>query len=442
MTKIFTVTSSARGHAICSALKKSTPDAQLISACSSANPGILSLAEECFVTDLSDIDALCELAQKHNPDFAVIGPEDPICAGLADRLQELGIGSVAPLKSLARIEGSKGFTRDLLTKYGIDASPKYKVFTAENEADIRSYLSELHDEYVVKYDSLKGGKGVKLSGEHLATPEDGVAYAEECISEAGQVVVEEKLIGIEFSLISFVSGTTVVDTPVIQDHKRAYDGDTGPNTGGMGTYSCADHGMPFLTAVDIARASEINRQVAEVLMKECGSPYRGFLYGGFIAVKDGVRLIEYNCRLGDPEALNILPLLSSNFTDICRSILSNELTEEMVRFAKKASICRYITPSGYPENKDQKGQEVRFPSLGDGAEIYYGDISQEGDGRLLLGGSRTAGIVAMADTLELAEARVTKLCAQVEGPVRYRNDIGTTELVRQRIDTMKRLRGN
>ena len=281
-----------------------------------------------------------------------------------------------------------------------------------------------------------------MSGEHLDSIDDGIAYAIECIEECGRVVLEEKLIGVEFSLISFVSGTQVVDTPAIQDHKRAFEGDTGPNTGGMGTYSDSNHSLPFLTAADLNRAKELNRLTAKALLDECGKPFKGLLYGGFIATKKGVQLIEYNARFGDPEALNILPLLTSDFVDICQAIIEGNLTEDLVQFEHKATVCKYITPDCYPENKDRKGAEVQFPSVPKNARIFYGDINQQADGSLQLGGSRTAGIVGIGDTIKEAEQIAQELCTQVTGPVRYRDDIGTTELIAKRSALMKSIRGS
>jgi len=438
---ILLVTSSARGHAIAEAMSKSSHKPNIISICPSRNPGIRVLASEQHIVDIMDAEKVVSLAKDTKPDFAFVGPDDPIGAGLADALEEAGIPTVAPKKSLARIEASKGFTRDLLAKHDIDANPKFSLFTrAEPELLNKFIIQELGGEYVVKYDALKGGKGVKLSGEHLATVEDGIAYALECIEECGQVVIEEKLIGVEFSLLSFVSGTQVVDMPAVQDHKRANEGDTGPNTGGMGTYSDSDFSLPFLSSEDIARAKEINRLTAQALLDECGEGFRGILYGGFIAVKDGVKLIEYNARFGDPEALNILPLLSSDFVDICQAMISSELTEDLVTFENKATVCKYITPEGYPVNKDQRGEAITFPDIPDNARIYYGDIAETDDGSFQLGGSRTAGIVGIGDSIAEAEKIAQGLCKKVEGPVRFRSDIGTEDLLSQRVNTMKQLR--
>lgn len=449
--RILLLASTAREHAIAETFARSRHKPDIVALCTSANPGIRSIASRLEVGSLLDFPRMIALAKETKPDFAFIGPDDPIGAGAADALSEIGIPSVAPTKSLARLESSKSFTRELFRTHGIDVSPKFRVYTrtensigalTEEKKSLFTFMDrDLGGDFVVKYDALKGGKGVKVSGEHLASVEDGVDYAIECLDECGCVVIEEKLIGVEFSLLSFASGTQVVDMPTVQDHKRAFEGDTGPNTGGMGTYSDANHSLPFLTTQDLAQAKEINRRVAAALLKECGEPYRGILYGGFIAVKNGIRVIEYNARFGDPEALNILPLLESDFVDICLAIIHGELRENLVRFAKKATVCKYITPRSYPDRKEERGQPITFPSpIPKDVRVYYGDISQSDDGALTLGGSRTAGIVGIGDTLAAAERAAQGVCEQVRGPVRYRRDIGTKKLVEARSSVLRNLR--
>jgi phosphoribosylamine--glycine ligase len=453
--RILLVTSSARGHALAEALARSSHKPEIISVCANKNPGVRALASQMHVMNVMDFQGIIDIAKKTTPDIAVIGPDDPIGGGLADALMEIGLPSVAPKKSLARVESSKSFTRGIMQKYGIDASPKFLVIERKEhggfdpvaeEKSLYTFIDqELKGEYVVKYDALKGGKGVKVSGDHLATMDDGIRYAMECLDECGRVVIEEKLIGVEFSLLSFVSGRVTVDMPAVQDHKRAYEGDTGSNTGGMGTYTDANHSLPFLDDRDLRRASEINAFMADALMQECPEHpegYRGILYGGFIAVRDGIRVIEYNARFGDPEALNILPLLQSDFVDICRAIVENELTPDLVKFEKKATVCKYIVPKSYPDKKDEKGMKVSFPvNLPENARLYYGDIAEDENGDLHLGGSRTAGIVGIGKTIAEAEAVAQKLCEQVDGPVRFRSDIGTADLIKKRSEMMKQIRG-
>ncbi|MFA5800249.1 MAG: phosphoribosylamine--glycine ligase [Candidatus Peribacteraceae bacterium] len=449
--KVLLVTNSARGSAIADALARSPQKPEIIAASTVRDPGLLKLAKEVHVVDLTSLYKIVEIGRQAKVDFAFVAPDDPIGAGLADRLEASGIPTVAPKKNLARIESSKSFARELMKKHGINCSPKFRVFSFTSmgekrqlEMDIRKYLDEhLHGQYVVKYDALKGGKGVKLSGEHLTTIDMGAKYAMECVEQCGTVVLEEKLIGVEFSLMSFVSGTQVVDMPAVQDHKRANTGDIGPNTGGMGTYSDADHSLPFLLPEDIATASECNRKVAEALLQECNEPYKGILYGGFIAAADGVKVVEYNARFGDPEALNVLPILETDFVDICLAIIQGKLTPELVRFAPKATVCKYITPKSYPEAKKEKGQKVFLPDkLPDNVRVYYGDVFLDDNGNMLLGGSRSVGIVGIGNSVAEAEQAAQSVCELVTGPVRFRADIGTVESIQKRIDLMHKLRSN
>ena len=447
--RVFLVSNSARGEAIADALKRSPQNPEIIVATTVKSPGLVSYCSEIHVMDIMSLTKVVDLAKASKPDFAFIAPDDPIGAGLVDRLEANGIPCVAPKKNLARIESSKGFARSLMKNHGINASPRFRIFTLSSvdqqkstELDIRAYLEhELHSQYVVKYDGLKGGKGVKVSGEHLLTVENGAKYAMECLHECGTVVVEEKLIGVEFSLMSFVSGTQVVDMPAVQDHKRANTGDTGPNTGGMGTYSDVEHGLPFLTPDDVAQARAINKQVAEALQKECGEPFKGILYGGFIAVADGVRVIEYNARFGDPEALNVLPLLESDFVAVCQGIIKGTLTPDLVQFSKKATVCKYITPKSYPEDKKEKGQKVLVPDIiPENVKIYYGDVSLGETGAVLLGTSRSVGVVGIGDSIALAEQAAQSACEKFVGPVRFRADIGSIDSIQHRVDLMHKLR--
>lgn len=447
--RILLISNSARGHAIAEALLRSNPQPELICATTNCDPFLKKVSKEHVQMDIMHFPAILELARRTKPDFAFIAPDDPIGGGLVDRLASIGVPSIAPRKNLARIESSKSFTRHLLKQYNIPGNPKFRVFEftssdklKELEASILSYIErDLQGHYVVKYDGLKGGKGVKVSGEHLPTSASGVHYAMECIAQCGSAVIEEKIIGVEFSLMSFVSGTVTVDMPAIQDHKRAFAGDSGPNTGGMGTYTAADHSLPFLSADDIKKASELNKQIAVALAKECGEVYHGILYGGFMATADGIRLIEYNARFGDPEALNILPLLKSDFVAICQAILAGTLTKEMVEFEHKATVCKYITPRSYPEGKKEVGKEFFVPTdLPSNVHCYYGDITMNEKGKLLLGSSRAVGVVGIGDTLEEAESAAQSICAQATGPVRFRADIGATETVQKRIDLVNKIR--
>lgn len=437
MKRILLVGNGAREHVLAETLKHSPQGCELGVYAKAKNPGIFELATVYEVGSLSDLEALAKFAESFKPDFAVIGPDDPIADGAADALAVLDIPSVAPLKALARLESSKSFTRDLLAKYEIPGNPQFKVFTSE--AGMKEFIEQsLEGNYVIKADGLMGGKGVKVSGEHLKTVEEGLVYALECLDSDGRVVIEEKFVGQEFSLLSFVDGKHVVDMPAVQDHKRAYEGDTGPNTGGMGTWSDANHSLPFLKESDIEEAHAITVKVAEALHQETGQFYKGVMYGGFIAVKDGVRLIEYNARFGDPEAMNVLPLLKTDFIAVCEAIIEGNLDELTVEFEPKATVVKYVVPEGYPTNS-AKGEKIEVGDVPESVKVYYASVDQKEDG-LYLSGSRAIAFVGMADTIAEAEQLAQSAVDSVSGPVFYRKDIGTAELIQVRLDHMKSLR--
>ncbi|MFH1284138.1 MAG: phosphoribosylamine--glycine ligase [Candidatus Peregrinibacteria bacterium] len=436
MKKVLLIGSGAREHAIAEALKKSRYHVSLFTIGSSKNPGIFKMSEEYIVADLCDKDLIAEVAARVRPDFAVIGPEAPIACGIVDMLLEMEIKSASPLATVGRLESSKSFARDLMQKHQIPGNPKFKVFYDGN--GLEDFFIELGENFVVKADGLKGGKGVKVSGDHLKSIEEGIAYAKECLVDAGRVVVEEKLVGQEFSLMSFCDGTYTVDMPIVQDHKRAFEGDKGPNTGGMGSYSMENHLMPFLTARDVAEASDINKHVAKAVFEETGSYFKGVMYGGFMVTKSGVKLIEYNARFGDPEAMNVLPILKTDFVDICEGIINKTLAQVTVEFEKKATVCKYVVPEGYPD-KPVKGEKIVVGEVPAGVKVYYASVDLREDG-LYLGGSRAVAFVGIGDNIAEAEKLAQSAVMAVEGPVFYRKDIGTAELIEARVKMVEGLR--
>lgn len=436
MKRVLLIGNGAREHAIGEALRAS--GAQVYAYGKARNPGLVELAEGYEVGDyVNDFDGVREFARRVNPDFAFVGPEDPIGAGMADMLLELEIHSVAPLQSVARLESSKSFTRDLVKKYEIPGNPAFKVFFEED--GMKEFIDELDGQYVIKADGLMGGKGVKVAGDHLDTPEEGLAYAKECLEAVGRVVIEEKLVGQEFSLMSFSDGTFTAEMPAVQDHKRAFDGDKGPNTGGMGSYSDAGGLLPFLTPEDVKEAAEITKQVNAALFKETGCEFKGIMYGGFIATASGVRLIEYNARFGDPEALNVLPILNTNFVHVCEAVISGDLQNLPLEFANKATVCKYVVPEGYPENP-KKGGVIEVGQIPEGVKMYYAAVEKTDQG-VVMSSSRALAFVGIADSIEEAEAAAQSACDSVSGPVFFRKDVGTKELIQKRIDMMKQLRG-
>ncbi|MBI2453699.1 phosphoribosylamine--glycine ligase [Candidatus Peregrinibacteria bacterium] len=438
---ILLVGNGAREHCIAEALTASGR-AKIFTFAKAANPGIAAISEGYQTGSLKDFSAMAEFAKKVKPDFAFIGPDDPIADGAADLFAEFGIPSVAPRKTVARLESSKSFTRDLLQKYNIPGNPRFRVF--HEASGLRAFLDELQGHFVVKADGLTGGKGVRVSGDHLRDAEGAERYARECLAQNGRVVIEEKLIGQEFSLMSFVDGDSVADMVPVQDHKRAFAGDTGPNTGGMGSYSDANHLLPFLTRRDLDDAHAITERVAKALVEETGMPFKGIMYGGFMAVADGVRLIEYNARFGDPEAMNVLPILQTDLIAVCEAILGGTLKNLSLKFESKATVCKYLVPEGYPDNPKAGDKiEVRGGQLkNDPAaplKMYYASVDQR-DGELYLSSSRALAFVGIGGTIAEAEKIAEGACGRVKGPVFHRQDVGTQELIRKRVEQMEKLR--
>ena len=430
--KILVIGSGAREHAIIRALDRSPQEKEIYCLASNMNPGIAELCDELTIGNINDPDFVVSYAKEMGATLAIIGPENPLANGVADALWDGGIKVVGPKKDLAQLETSKAFTRDLLNEYDIPGGPQYETFNSMDR--VEDFLTELGENYVVKYDGLAGGKGVKVSGDHLHSHEEALAYCNELVDKNGEFVIEEKFIGEEFSLMSFCDGETLKHMPAVQDHKRAYEGDTGPNTGGMGTYSDADHSLPFLTEDDIAEAHDINIATATAVKDKFGEGYKGILYGGFMATANGVKLIEYNARFGDPEAMNVLSLLQSDFIDICNGIANGTLENVDVSFQNKATVCKYAVPEGYPDSP-VKGEPIDISGVTNSDGLFYASVDIQ-NGQLVEAGSRTVAIVGIADTISEAEAIAEKEVSSISGPLFHRTDIGTEAVIQKRINHM------
>lgn len=435
MLKILIIGKSGRIDCIADALAKSAREKELYGFSEVMNPGLRKKCADVRTGNTSSKEEVIAYAHDIKPDFAIIGPEEPLEIGMVDALDEIGVPCVGPMQALAQLESSKTFTRELLSEYNIPGNPEYRVF--KDHTGLESYLHRL-GKFVVKPDGLTAGKGVKVYGEHLHSIEEAVSYCEDLFEKTGKgVVIEEKLDGQEFSLQSFCDGSHVIDAIPVQDHKRAHDGDTGPNTGGMGSYSCEDHCLPFLSKNQIKEASEINNKVAQALKIKIGE-YKGILYGGFMATRNGIKVIEYNARFGDPEVMNVLPLLKTDFIDVCEAIIGGTLNEIDVLFEKKATVCKYVVPSGYPE-AGEKGVRINDDALspGDNLKVFYAAVDEKDDG-LYLTGSRAIACVGIGNNLEEAEQIAEDAVSKIKGPVRHRKDIGTDELIQKKMDRMRK----
>jgi phosphoribosylamine--glycine ligase len=434
--KILLIGSGAREHAIACAITRSPQRPELHCFASSCNPGIQQLANQYSVGKITDVDSTVRLATQWQSELAIIGPEAPLESGIADALWLSGIPTVGPKKRLAQLETSKSFTRKLLDKYLPQACPRFRSF---NSLDgVREFLRDLGDRYVIKVDGLMRGKGVKVAGDHLHSHTDALTWCETLIARQTHFLIEEKLEGEEFSLMSFCDGKHLVHLPPVQDHKRAYENDEGPNTGGMGSYSDANHLLPFLKTVELEEAWKINETVARALHTEFNEGYKGIIYGGLMITSTGIKVIEYNARFGDPEALNILSILESDFVAILQAVVRGNLNPDLVKIAKKATVCKYAVPEGYPNNPI-KNQKIDISQVMENKQLYLASVDARADGIYEVG-SRTAAFVGIADSLKAAEHQAEAEISSIQGPLFHRKDIGTPALIQKRTEHMRTLR--
>ncbi|MDI9617847.1 phosphoribosylamine--glycine ligase [Methanothermobacter sp.] len=435
--KILVVGTGAREHAICSAL---ADEATIYSVMGNRNPGISRLASEFMVAPEVDTERVVNFASSMGVDMAFIGPEAPLEAGLVNALEEAGIPSVGPTKEAARIETDKSFMRRLFETYSIPGSITYRVFDDRDE--LKEFMNDFEGEAVVKPVGLTGGKGVKVVGEHLRDNSEAIEYACEVIDNRigghASVVIEERVVGEEFTVQVFSDGDRIVPMPAVQDHPHAYEGDQGPITGGMGSYSDSDGLLPFLTQKDYDEAVEIMQKTVDAIKSEAG-PYKGVLYGQFMLTADGPKLIEYNARFGDPEAMNVLPLLDSSMLEICEGIVDGNLSG--ARFRNLATVCKYLVPEGYPD-KGVAGSEIKIEEdkIEDmGVITYYASVNQE-NSAIYTSSSRALALVALAEDIYSAEELCESATGYVKGRLYHRRDIGTRELIEKRVKHMEDLR--
>ena len=440
--RVLVVGGGGREHAIAKALVRASKPPELYAVMGNPNPGIRRAAKEALVHDVTDVPTVVAWAKARGIDLAVVGPEAPLAAGIVDALEAEGTPCVGPDREAARLETSKEFTRDLMREHRIPGLVDYWAF--DRLEDFREWLNDADVEFVIKPVGLTGGKGVRVWGDHFRSKGEAEAYATEVLDRriGGQArfLVEEKVVGEEFSLQALCDGSRLLPTPLAQDHKRAYEDDEGPNTGGMGSYSDADHLLPFLTRSDYDAALATMRATVDAMAKR-GTPFKGVLYGGFMATRDGVRLLEYNVRFADPESMNVLPILEDDFLGLCLKLVEGNLLVT-ARFARKATVCKYVVPAGYG-TKPKAGVPIVLDEAGiskAGAELFYANV-EETDHRIVTTASRALAVVGIADSVPEAEAVCEAGLRHVKGDVYLRHDIGTANAVRRKVERMRTLRG-
>jgi phosphoribosylamine--glycine ligase len=439
--KVLSVGGGAREHAIVKALLKS--DIELYSVMKNRNPGIAKVSKDTLYVKETDVDKVTEWAKSKGVDFAIIGPEAPLGAGIVDTMGAAGIPCVGPTQKASQIEIDKRFLRELMAKHNIPGNIEFSIFNDAQAA--KKYIEDSGIGMVVKPIGLTGGKGVKIMGEHLLSMSDVVEYCNEIIQNkiggSSNFIIEERMSGEELTLQAFCDGKHVMPMPAVQDHKRAYEGDIGPNTGGMGSYSQEDGLLPFLSRGDYDSCVAIMQQITDAMARD-GSPYKGILYGQFILTKTGPKVLECNARFGDPEAMNVLPLLTSDFTDICQGIIDGNLSTKKASFESKATVCKYVVPMGYGV-ESQVGEKVHVEEdqiTKSGAELFYASVNEK-DGQIYTTTSRSLAVVGINENIFAAEKIAEEALSHIQGNVFMRHDIGKKELIEKRIQHMKTLRG-
>jgi len=430
--RILVVGSGGREHALCWALRRSPQCGALF--CAPGNGGIAAHAE-CVAIDADDVAALVAFARVQQIDLVIPGPEVPLVNGLVDRLEAIGIAACGPRAAAAALEGSKSFMKALCRRHGIPTAGWSRFGAGEVEA-ARAYARAHGAPIVVKADGLAAGKGVTVA----ATVDEALAAIDDCLvdgrfGDAGcEVVIEDCLVGEEVSFFALVDGTTVLPLTSAQDHKRAFDGDTGPNTGGMGAYSPAPALTPALTERVMA---EIIRPTVVAMAGE-GCPFRGVLFAGLMIV-DGAAgpepyLLEYNVRFGDPECQVLLPRLESDLLPLLHAAAVGRLEGCTVSWRPDAALCVVMAAGGYPGayTKGSRIAGLAAASAIDGVTLFHAATKRDEDGAWRAEGGRVLGVAARGGTVAEARTRAYRAVDTIVWPEGFcRRDIGWRALARE-----------
>ncbi|MEE8403704.1 MAG: hypothetical protein V3R93_08125 [Candidatus Hydrothermarchaeaceae archaeon] len=453
---VLLVSYGSRAASIADALCRSENyNVEIFDADKQRNPFIIERSKE-HMLDL-DVEKIGQFAKRHKDeiDFGIVGPEGPIVAGVRDVVEkEAGIPVICPTKEYA-IEGSKVAQRLLIEKCCPEANPRFKVFDPAKDGsvgsvkkDVWKWLDEFDNEVAVKPDRPATGKGVGVWGDHFRTRDELFEHFVS-IYEQGAVLIEEKIEGEEFSIQFFSDGRHLIETPCVRDYKLAFDGDRGPNTGGMGCYKSAGNKLPFMSDSDWKEGLKIGKKVFEEMKGDGSNPgLRGIpLYMAYTCAKDGVKFFEINSRPGDPEIMNLMPILKGDFVDICFDMIDEKL--KRLEFEKQATVITYAVPMTYGgyrnkysgDNRVDLTDAYKLSDKYDGKlRVYPGSMELRDDGKTYALGSRAVGCVGIADDIEGAREISLGGIRALDGPLWNRGDIGSKEHIEKSMEHVRNLR--
>ncbi|BAB59766.1 phosphoribosylamine-glycine ligase [Thermoplasma volcanium GSS1] len=426
VSRVLLIGSGGREDAIARAIKRS--GAKLFSVIGHENPSIKRLSEKYLIGDEKDYKSIEDFALSSSVDIVFVGPDPVLETPLVNNLLKRGIAVASPTMEAAQIETSKMFMRDLLTRHSIPGNINYKKCFSEQE--VKDFFDKNKKDVAVKPIGLTGGKGVKVMGEQLKSQGEAINYAIEVLQRDGVVLIEDRMIGEEFSLQAFTDGKNTSFMPIVQDYKRAFEGDTGPNTGGMGSISDVNFSLPFLSKKAPEDARHIINDVVRAMYDE-NIPFKGVMYGQFMDTPDGVKVIEINARFADPEGINVLSLLKSDFVETLYQIYSGELNGERL-FEDRATVLKYIVPPGYGQAPLPGDLHIDPEIEKLDTELYYAAVS----GTLYdvkMSSSRSLAILGKADNIPEASEMVDSALKYVHGSYYVRRDIGKKEFLEKKI---------
>ncbi|MFB6270727.1 MAG: phosphoribosylamine--glycine ligase [Halobacterium sp.] len=423
--RVLLVGGGGREQAIADAL---ADDCDLYACAGNRNPGIDRLADDFRGLDTEDTDAVVDYALDVDATLAVVGPEGPLAAGVVDALADEDVYAFGPKQADARIETDKTFQRDFMADNEVPGRAGYETFDDPEAA--AEYVESAEDDVAVKPAGLTGGKGVRVTGDQVSKDE-----AADYVRSSGheEWVVEERLEGEEVTVQAFVANRDVRVTPAAHDHGRAFEGDEGPNTGGMGSYTSTEWTLPFMTDDEYDACVETLEAVVDAMPS-----YRGVLYGQFMLTDDGPKVVEFNARFGDPEALNTLPTMETPLIDVLTAARDDDTLPDL-EFADVATVCKYVVPEGYPTDPEGGTRiDVDRSQFGD-AKLFYASVDAREDG-IYTTTSRSYAVTGFGSSIPDAETEVSAALGDLPEGLRVRTDIGTKQLLKQRKKHMKRVR--